>query len=91
VVEVPVRVDKKGIHPEKIEPDLTDRIKKMYLTPRIMRMEMALEAFITGDRRVLEEILIRDPRTKSEKQAKDVLDEIMNLPFNSEMKKHYRS
>ncbi|MGC8705303.1 MAG: alpha-glucosidase AglA [Athalassotoga sp.] len=91
VVEVPVRVDKKGIHPEKIEPDLTDRIKKMYLTPRIMRMEIALEAFITGDRRVLEEILIRDPRTKSEKQAKDVLDEIMNLPFNSEMKKHYRS
>jgi len=30
-----------------------------------------------------------DPRTKSEKQAKEVLDEIMNLPFNSEMKKHY--
>jgi alpha-galactosidase/6-phospho-beta-glucosidase family protein len=89
VVEVPVNVDKDGIHPEKIEPDLTKRIKKVYLTPRIMRMEMALDAFITGDRRMLEEILIRDPRTRTEKQVKEVLNEIMDLPFNSEMKKHY--
>ena len=89
VVEIPVNVDKNGIHPEKIEPDLTERIKKMYLTPRIMRMEMAIEAFTTGDRKVLEEILFRDPRTRSEEQVKEVLDEIMVLPFNSEMKRHY--
>jgi len=89
VVEIPVTVDKGGIHPEKIEPDLTDRIKKMYLMPRIIRMEMALEAFITGDRKVLEEILIRDPRTKSEKQVKAVIDGIFSLPFNEEMRNHY--
>ena len=89
VVEVPVWVDKNGIHPEKIEPDLTDRIKKFYLLPRIIRMEMALEAFITGDRKVLEEFLIRDPRTRSYEQVKAVIDEILNLPFNEEMKKHY--
>ncbi|MDI3472402.1 MAG: hypothetical protein PWQ20_1127 [Thermotogaceae bacterium] len=89
VVEVPVWVDKTGIHPEKIEPDLTDRIKKFFLLPRIMRMEMALEAFVTGDRKVLEEILIRDPRTKSYEQVKAVIDEILDLPFNKEMKEHY--
>jgi len=89
VVEVPVWIDKDGIHPEKIEPDLTDRIKKFFLLPRIMRMEMALEAFITGDRKVLEEILIRDPRTKSYEQVKAVIDEILDLPFNKKMKKHY--
>ncbi len=89
VVEVPVKVDKRGIHPEKIDPDLPMRIKKMYLAPRIMRMEMALEAFTTGDRRVLEEVLIRDPRTKSYEQAKAVIDEILSLPFNREMKEHY--
>jgi alpha-galactosidase/6-phospho-beta-glucosidase family protein len=89
VVEVPVLVDKTGIHPEKISPNLPDRIKKMYLAPRIMRMELALEAFIKGERKVLEEILYRDIRTKSETQVKDVLDEIMDLPFNEEMKKHY--
>ena len=89
VVEVPVVVDKEGIHPEKIEPDLTDRIKKFYLLPRILRMEWALEAFISGDRRVLEEILVRDPRTRSYEQAVAVIDDILNLPFNEEMKKHY--
>jgi len=89
VVEVPVIVDDKGIHPEEIKPDLTDRIKKFYLTPRIMRMEFALEAFITGDRKVLEEVLIRDPRTRSYEQVKEVIDEILNLPFNKEMKEHY--
>ncbi|MGB9857939.1 MAG: alpha-glucosidase AglA [Dictyoglomaceae bacterium] len=89
VVEVPVWVDSSGIFPEEINPPLNKRIVKMYLTPRIMRMEMALEAFINGDRSVLEEVLIRDPRTKSYKQVKDVLDEIMDLPFNKEMKKHY--
>ncbi|PLV56108.1 alpha-glucosidase AglA [Thermotoga sp. SG1] len=89
VVEVPVIVDKEGIHPEKIEPDLTERIKKFYLLPRILRMEWAFEAFISGDRRVLEEILIRDPRTKSYEQAVAVIDDILNLPFNEEMKKHY--
>ncbi|MEN2983870.1 MAG: alpha-glucosidase AglA [Dictyoglomaceae bacterium] len=90
VVEVPVWVDKEGIHPENISPDLTSRIKKFFLIPRIMRMEFALEAFITGDRKVLEEILIRDPRTKSYEQVKKVIEEILNLPFNKEMKEHYK-
>ncbi len=90
VVEAPMIVDENGLHPEKIEPDLTERIKKFYIAPRIMRMEMALEAFITGDRSVLEEVLFRDPRTKSEEQVKAVWDEILDLPFNEEMKKHYR-
>jgi len=89
VVEVPVIVDKNGVHPEKIEPDVPRRIKIMYLMPRIIRMEMALEAFLTGDRRVLEEVLIRDPRTRSYEQAKNVIDEILSLPFNEEMKEHY--
>jgi alpha-galactosidase len=52
-------------------------------------MEWALEAFISGDRRVLEEILVRDPRTKSYEQVVAVIDDILNLPFNEEMKKHY--
>jgi alpha-galactosidase len=90
VVEVPVIVDSNGIYPEDINPDLTDRIKKFYLIPRIMRMEFALEAFITGDRRVLEEVLIRDPRTRSYEQVKNVIDEILNLPFNKEMKEHFK-
>ncbi len=89
IVEVPVWVDKNGVHPERVSPDLPERVKKFYLLPRIVRMEMALEAFTTGDRRVLEEVLIRDPRTKSYEQAKAVIDEILSLPFNRDMKEHY--
>lgn len=91
VVEVPVTVDENGIHPEKIDPPLTRRITRFYLYPRMVRMEMALEAFLTGDRHVLEEMLERDPRTRSSEQVKKVLDGIMSLPFNKEMKKHYDS
>ena len=52
-------------------------------------MEMALEAFLTGDRKILEEVLVRDPRTKSFEQVEAVIDEIFSLSFNEEMKKHY--
>jgi alpha-galactosidase len=89
VVEVPVIVDQKGIHPEKINPPLPKRIIDMYLAPRRLRMEWALEAFVSGDKRILQEILIRDPRTKSFEQAEAVIEEILALPFNKEMKKHY--
>jgi alpha-galactosidase len=89
VVEVPVMVDKNGIRPEEIDPGIPERIKKMYLMPRIVRMEMAVDAFITGDRSVLEEVLIRDPRTKSYAQVKAVIEDILALPFNKDMKKHY--
>jgi len=39
---------------------------------------------------MLQEILIRDPRTKSFEQAEVVIDELLALPFNKEMKKHYK-
>ncbi|MCD6104932.1 MAG: alpha-glucosidase/alpha-galactosidase, partial [Thermosipho sp. (in: Bacteria)] len=67
----------------------SERVIKYYLRPRIMRMEMALEAFIKGDINVLKEFLFRDPRTKSEEQVEGVLNEIMNLPENKKMKEHY--
>ena len=90
VVEVPVIVNKKGIHPEEINPPIPKRIMNMYLAPRMLRMEWALEAFVTGDKMMLQEILIRDPRTKSFEQAEAVIDELLALPFNKEMKKHYK-
>ncbi|KLO22009.1 alpha-glucosidase [Marinitoga sp. 1197] len=89
-VEVPVKVNKNGIHPEKIFPKLNKRILYYYLYPRMIRMEMALEAFLTGDIKLLEEFLIRDRRTHSYEQVKDVLKEIICLPENKKMKEHYK-
>ncbi|MCL6572043.1 MAG: alpha-glucosidase/alpha-galactosidase [Bacillus sp. (in: Bacteria)] len=90
VVEIPVIVDRNGLYPEKIVPDLTERIKKMYLMPRILRMEWALEAFISKDKKVLEEILVRDPRTRSFEQVQAVLDKIMALPFHEELRSYFK-
>jgi alpha-galactosidase len=88
-VEIPVRADRRGLHPEKIDP-MPERMSKMVLTPRLVRLNMALEAFLSGDRSILLEILYRDARTRSDQQATDVLDEILALPFNGEMRNYYR-
>jgi len=90
VVEIPAWVDSSGIHPEQIMPKLSERVIKYYLKPRIMRMEMALEAFTKGDINVLKELLFRDPRTRSEEQVEGVLNEIMNLPENAKMREYYK-
>lgn len=74
--EFPALVDSEGIHPEEINPKLTDRIVKWYLLPRILRMEWALEAFIKKDPSLIVEMLMRDRRTTSYEQAKAVVDEL---------------
>lgn len=88
VVEVPAVVDRRGIQPEPIE-DIPKRLVNVVLMPRMLRMEWALEAFLSGDREVLLEILVRDPRTKSVEQAEAAIEEILSLPFNQQMKEHY--
>lgn len=87
-VEVPVWVDGKGIHREKIDR-IPNRLFNLALIPRLVRLEFAMEAFLEGGRSVLLELLFRDPRTKSDAQANRALDEILNLPFNKDVKKHY--
>lgn len=88
-VEVPVVVDKRGIHPERII-GLNDRIVKEFFTPRMTNMELALDAFFSGDRNVLMEIISRDRRTKSNEQAETLLKDVLNIPENASAKKHYR-
>ncbi|RKX86958.1 MAG: alpha-glucosidase/alpha-galactosidase [Spirochaetes bacterium] len=88
-IEIPVVVDSKGIHPEKIEPSLPEKLVFMYLFPRWLRMEWAINAFIKRDLGILKEFLIRDPRTKSEEQVEAVIKGLMEeLP---DFKFHYKS
>jgi alpha-galactosidase len=90
VVEVPGAVSAKGVRPLRVS-QLPKRVLEMVIKVRIYRMELGLEAFLTGDRDVLLEELTSDPRTRSLEQAEKVLEAIMNLPFNAEMREHYRS
>ena len=87
-VEAPVQVDGKGIHRERIGR-IPSRLYNLALIPRLVRLEFAMEAFLRGGRSVLLELLFRDPRTRSDSQANQVLDEILNLPFNEDVRRHY--
>ncbi len=89
VVEIPAIVDKNGIHPEEISPPLTDEVVRMYLYPRMTRMELAVRGFMERKFEYIKEILYRDPRTKSDDQVENTLQEIINLPENVGLKKHY--
>jgi alpha-galactosidase/6-phospho-beta-glucosidase family protein len=60
------------------------------MRPRMLRMEWALEAYESGDKEMLVENLIRDPRTKSEAQARDTIDDLLNMSLNADMKAHYK-
>ncbi|MFB6491514.1 MAG: alpha-glucosidase/alpha-galactosidase [Thermoproteus sp. AZ2] len=91
VVEVPVEVDSNGIHRRVYS--LPPRVLKLAIWPRITRMEMALEAFIKGGRDSLRMWLEVDPRTRSEKQIEEAIDDVLNTSVeiggDDEMKKHY--
>jgi len=88
-VEIPATVDGKGVkRPQGLR--LPGRIMKLVLWPRMLRAEMAIEGFLEGGFQVLIDWLMLDPRTKSEKQAEQAWQEILSMPGNEEMKKHYR-
>lgn len=88
-VEVPVVADKHGIHPEKVH-NLSERAIKDVLIPRTTNMELALDAYFSASKDVLLDILYRDVRTRSEKQANDVLEHVLNAPGNERARRHYR-
>ncbi|MBO3839965.1 MAG: alpha-glucosidase/alpha-galactosidase [Thermoproteota archaeon] len=88
-VEIPAKIDGKGVHRARVER-LPKRIVNYVLRPRMMRMEWALEAFLEGGRDILFEWIIVDSRTKSTEQVNQVIDALLSIPANQEMKKHFR-
>lgn len=87
-VEIPALVSKKGI--QGIHTDGLPKPIMAYLwRDRIASVEMELQAFITGDRNYLISLIMMDPWTKSEVQANALLDEILNMPCNIEMKEYF--
>lgn len=89
VVEVPVVVNRKGVQRISVGK-LPRRLMLYVMIPRMLRMEWALKAFLEGGRDLLLEWLLNDPRTRSLKQAEAATKDILKLPFNKEMAKHYR-
>jgi alpha-galactosidase len=88
-IEIPAKVDGKGVHRMEVE-GLPKRILNYVLRLRMMRMEWALEAFLEGGKDTLFEWLITDPRTKSIEQVNQVIDDLLSMPENLEMAKHFK-
>ena len=89
VVEIPAVVSGRGIQGVHVG-ELPKRLMLHVVIPRMLRMEWALEAFLTGDRNVLTDMLLNDPRTRNSGQAEAVIEDILALPFNKVMAEHYR-
>ncbi|MEM0002170.1 MAG: alpha-glucosidase/alpha-galactosidase [Desulfurococcaceae archaeon] len=87
-VEVPARISRRGVEP-LVTSSLPSKVMKYVLMHRLMRAEWAIEAFLQGGRDHLVNWLMIDPRTKSTKQVEEVINDILKIPGNEEMAKHY--
>jgi alpha-galactosidase len=88
-VEVPASCDGRGIRGRKTAP-LPRPIVARILSDRVAPVEMELAAFGGGSRKLLLELVMMDPWTRSRPQAEAFLGEILAMPRNAEMARHYR-
>ena len=88
-VEIPGLVSEKGIQgirPTRLPKPLIAHI----LRDRVAPVEVELEAYESGSREILLQLIMMDPWTRSEEQAKGLLDDMLALPRFEEMRQHYR-
>lgn len=82
-------VDKNGVHPIS-NNGLNKPVMAALFRDRIAPLEMELAAFEQKSKVLLKELILMDPWTKTDKQAEEFLEEILNLPWNKEMKEYYK-
>jgi len=88
-VEIPTLVSKRGIQGIKTD-GLPGPLISYILRDRVAPVEVELEAYEKGDRELLLQLILMDPWTQSEEQARNLLEEIMALPYHEEMRQHYK-
>jgi len=88
-VEIPALVSKRGIQGIKTN-GLPKELISNILRDRVSSVEMELQAFQSGKKELLLNLIMMDPWTRSEEQARNLLDEIMALPYNKEIKDYYK-
>ena len=60
------------------------------LRDRVAPVEIELEAYESGSRERLLELVMMDPWTRSEEQAKGLLEDILAIRGHEEMRLHYK-
>ncbi len=87
-VEIPLLASKHGL--QGIQTGgLPEPLIAQLLRDRIAPVEVELEAYETGSKERLLQLIMMDPWTRSEEQVCKLLDEILALPFHEDMRAHY--
>jgi alpha-galactosidase len=88
-VEVPALVSARGI--QGIQTGgLPEPAMGYLLRDRVAPVNLELEAYRTGKRDLLVELICMDPWTRSPHQAREFVDAILKMDFHAEMQAHYR-
>lgn len=88
-VEVPTLVSARGIQAIQttaLPPTILAHALHDYIAP----INIELEAFAQRSRRLLLEMIMLDPWTRSERTARELLDQIMALPYHAELREYYQ-
>ena len=87
--EIPLLVSKRGIEGIQTSP-LPDAVLSYVLIDRVGPVNLELMAYDQGSKELLLQLVMMDPWTRSEGQARSLLDDILALPYHQEMREHYR-
>lgn len=88
-VEVPIFINGGGLHPTQTA-GLPPAPLAHLLRDCVAQVNLELEAFNQGSRKLLLELIMLDPWTRSMAQAGALLDEVLALPYHEVMRTHYR-
>jgi alpha-galactosidase len=87
-VEIPTLISRRGIQGIKTG-GLPRPLTATILRDRVAPIEVELEAYETGSREALLQLILMDPYTQSEDQARSLLKGILDLPYHEAMRRHY--
>jgi alpha-galactosidase len=88
-VEIPTLVSRRGVQGIQTK-GLPKPLQAYILRDRVGPVNLELEAYGTGRKELLLQLIMMDPWTRSEQQARALLDDILALPYHEEMRSHYQ-
>jgi alpha-galactosidase len=88
-VELPALVSKRGIQGIQTAR-LPEALIAHTLRDRVACVEVEIEAYQKRSKEMLLQLILMDPWSRSESQAKAMLEGILSLPYHGEMRSHYR-
>jgi alpha-galactosidase len=88
-VEIGCLVSKRGVQGIATH-GLPEALIAYILKDRVGPAELELRAYLEGSRQLLHQLILNDPWTRSEAQAKELLNRLLALPQLKELAEHYQ-